>query len=79
MGSATYCRPVQYSKQTLLTAFVQAMVTWYFMDGNVILLTRAELRQGKGPFLSAPMFVTILSVVTDLSDILCLANLGKNW
>ena len=55
------------------------MVTWYFMDGNVILLARAEPGQGEGPFLSVPICVTVSLVVTDWQDDLCLVNQGENW
>ena len=65
MGSATYCSPAQYSEQPSLIAFVQAMITCYFMEANVILLARAEAGQGEGPFLSAPICVIVSSLATD--------------
>lgn len=49
------------------------------MIWNVILLARAETRQWKGPFLSAPVCVTVSPVVTDWPDVLCLVNPGENW
>lgn len=55
------------------------MVTWYFIDGNVISLARAEPGQEKGPFLSAPIGRTVSLVVTDWPDVLCLVNPGENW
>lgn len=58
---------------------MQVLVTVNLMDGNFMLLARAEHWQGGGPFLSAPIRVTVSPVVTSWPDALCLANPGKNW
>lgn len=54
------------------------MVTWYFIDGTVIPVARAEPGQGEGSFLAAPVHVTVSPVVTHWPDVLCLVNPGEN-
>lgn len=54
----------QYDEQHHFVAFLQVIVTRNFLDGNFILLAWAEHGQGGGPFLSAPVCVTVSPVVT---------------